>query len=181
MVTNYHVVQGTVEIAVVVPNREASGRSKPKPYEARVLKTDPCYDLALLSIPLKTPEYLRFADDQDIEVGEEVRAIGNPQGLGLSVSKGIVSAVRTMKEIGFKDMVLSECAHLSGRTIEGTTWIQTDAPINPGNSGGPLLNKKNEIIGINTVIVSESGGSEGMGFALHVKHVKKFVGSYAKP
>ena len=85
-----------------------------------------------------------------------------------------------MKEMGVEDVTIPACEHLSNRVIEAATWIQTDASINPGNSGGPLLDDKNQIIGINTWIVSESGGSEGLGFALHVKHVRKFAAGYVK-
>jgi len=184
MVTNYHVVGQATGVGVLLP-RFGPNKVKPsRPYEARVLKVDPCYELALVSIPVKTPAYLRFADDEEaITSGAEVRAIGNPQGLAISVSRGIISAVRTLKDLGLglvDDFSVPECAHLSGRTLESVTFIQTDAAINPGNSGGPLLNAKNEIIGINTFIFSESGGSVGLNFALHVKHVKRFVGSYAK-
>ena len=91
--------------------------------------------------------------------------------------------MRTLKDLGMglvDDFSVPECAHLSGRTLQSVTFIQTDAAINPGNSGGPLLNASNEIVGINTFIYSESGGSVGLNFALHAKHVKRFVGSYAK-
>ena len=187
MVTNAHVVEHAVRIIALFPHQEPLTRSKgPKPYEARVLKTDPCYDLAVISIPAKTPHYLRFATDESIQTGQEVRAIGNPQGLGVSVSKGIVSGVRTLKEmmlgvIDVGELDIPECTHLSGREVGNMTLIQTDAAINPGNSGGPLLNDRNEIVGINTLIFSQSGGSEGLGFAVHVKHVRKFAGAYAKP
>mgnify|MGYP001597944907 CR=1 FL=1 len=185
MVTNAHVVEGAVRIIALFPHHEPITRSKgPKPYEVRVLKTDPCYDLAVISIPAKTPNYLRFATDESIRTGQEVRAIGNPQGLGVSVSKGIISAVRTLQDMTLgtvEDFGIAACSHLSGRELSRATFVQTDAAINPGNSGGPLLNGQNEIVGINTLIVSQSGGSEGLGFAVHVKHVRKFVGAYAKP
>jgi len=183
MVTNYHVVAGATRVAVLLPGGDAKIKlDRPRPYEARVVKTDPCYDLAIVSVPVKTPSYLRFAeDDQAIKPGEEVRAIGNPQGLSISVSRGIISAVRTLKDLGAQNLSIAECSHLSERALEATTFIQTDAAVNPGNSGGPLLNTQNEIVGINTFIFTESGGSQGLNFALHVKHVKKFVGSYAKP
>lgn len=186
MVTNYHVVGQATGVGVMLPRFGSNKGKQSRPYEARVLKVDPCYDLALVRIPVKTPAYLRFADEEEeeaITAGAEVRAIGNPQGLAISVSRGIISAVRTLKDFGMglvDDFSVPECAHLSGRTLESMAFIQTDAAINPGNSGGPLLNAKNEIVGINTFIYSESGGSVGLNFALHVKHVKRFVGSYAK-
>jgi len=182
MVTNYHVVAGATRVAAMLVDEGDGARKKAKDsrsYEARVLKVDECYDLALVTIPVKTPQYLRFANDDEIRVGEEVRAVGNPQGLAISVSKGIVSGIRTAKDLGIEDMTVPGCEHLSDRVVEAATWLQTDAAINPGNSGGPLLNTKLEIVGINTLMLSESGGSVGLNFALHVKHVKKFVGSYA--
>ncbi len=186
MVTNYHVVAHATKIAVLLPgDRSASKTKPPTPHEARVLRADPCYDLAVLSIPRKTPEYLRFSDEDEIRVGSEVRAIGNPQGLAVSVSKGIVSAVRTLKDmtLGMMDageLQIPECAQMSGRELGHFMLIQTDAAVNPGNSGGPLLNGRNEVIGINTLIFSQSGGSEGLGFAVHVKHVRKFAGGFAQ-
>lgn len=187
MVTNNHVVAGAAKIMALFPRDESLSRSnEPKPYEARVLKTDPCYDLALVGIPVKTPLYLGFAAQDSIRAGQEVRAIGNPQGLAVSVSRGIISSVRTLKDmtlgtVDVGELSIPECAHLSSRELGNATFIQTDAAINPGNSGGPLLNDRNEIVGINTLIFSRSGGSEGLGFAVHVKHVRKFVGAYAKP
>jgi len=186
MVTNYHVVAHATKIVVLLPgDRSTSTAKQSKPHEARVLRTDPCYDLAVLSIPRKTPDYLRFAEEDDVRVGNEVRAIGNPQGLAVSVSRGIVSAVRTLKDmtlgvVDIDEFPIPECAHLSSREVGNATFIQTDAAINPGNSGGPLLNHRNEIIGINTLIFSQSGGSEGLGFAVHVKHVKRFASGFAQ-
>ena len=182
MVTNFHVVQGATKVAAALWDPAKSKSKTPKSYEARVVKTDPCYDLALLTIPVKTPAYFHFAaDDEGIRAGEVVRAIGNPQGLAISVSQGIISAVRTLKEMGAEsaDLKVPACEHLSERTLEDMTLIQTDAAINPGNSGGPLLNRQNKVVGINTLMYTESGGSQGLNFALHVKHVKRFVGSYA--
>ncbi len=181
MVTNAHVVANAERIAVAVPGKDAKiDLKKSRGHEARVLKADECYDLALISAPIKTPNYLRFADEEDeVKSGQEVRAIGNPQGLTISVSKGVVSAVRTMKEMGLEDPKVKACEHLSARTVEAFTLVQTDAAVNPGNSGGPLLNAKNCIVGINSFGFQEAGDA-GLNFAVHVKHVKKFVGSYAK-
>lgn len=179
ILTNYHVIAGANEVKVILPNRESKiSLASAKAYEARVLKTDPCYDLALIQVPLRTPVSLRFAEDGDIHVGGEVRAIGNPEGLMVSVSKGIISAVRTVKEMGMEEDVEEiaiECRHLSNRVLGGYTLIQTDASINPGNSGGPLLNGRNEIVGVNTLMVGQ-----GLNFAIHVKHARTFAGSYVK-
>ena len=180
MVTNYHVVDNAQKIGVLLSGKKRESRFKdPKAYDASIVKFDERYDLAIVDIHAKTPDYLQFADTDDVRVGDEVRAIGNPQGLTVSVSRGIVSAVRTNKDMylpyqGIPGDLMSE------REFDGMTWIQTDASVNPGNSGGPLLNRDNHIVGINTFIVSKSGGSEGLNFALHVKHVRKFASGYYK-
>lgn len=182
VVTNYHVVEHAKDIKVILPSSNATiSLASARPYEARVLKADPCYDLAVLRVPVSTPHYLRFADDDAIHVGEEVRAVGNPEGLTVSVSKGVISAVRSMKELGLEDILgkaataSTACGHLSGRQLGAYTLVQTDASINPGNSGGPLLNAQNEIVGINTLMVGH-----GLNFSIHVKHARTIVGSYVK-
>lgn len=180
IITNYHVVQGAKEIKVAVPDAEAkiSLAQFPREYTARVLKVHECYDLALLRIPKKTPKYLRFAADQDITVGISVSAIGNPGGvLTVSVSKGVISSIRTMADIGYQGSWFPGCQHLSGRAFEKYSLIQTDAAINPGNSGGPLLNDRNEIVGIN---VSATLLAQGLNFAIHAKHARELAGIYLK-
>ena len=180
IVTNAHVVGDAEYIGVLLPDSEGTiSLEKSREYQARVLKTDVCYDLALLRVPIRTPNYLSFAADEDIRLGEEVRAIGNPLGfLTGSVSKGVISSVRTAKDM-VGDQVVDAlqketgCQHLSGRVLGGFTMVQTDAAINPGNSGGPLLNSRNEIVGINSYLLGS-----GLGFAIHVKHVRQFVGVY---
>jgi len=186
IVTNYHVVADAKEIQVLLPEDKPAQGGQPRPHEARLVKTDPCYDLALISIPRKTTEFLRFKATNDVEVGEPVRAIGNPQGLAVSVSKGIISAVRMVKDFylgeGLGQLSIPGCEHLSNRVLEQASWVQTDAAINPGNSGGPLINEQFEIVGINSLIFSQGGGSEGLGFALHVKHARQFAkGFTGKP
>ena len=169
-------------IEVFLPDKDAkiSTRSG-RPYQAHVLKTDPCYDLAVLRVPLPTPQYLHFADEGDIQTGIEVRAVGNPEGLTVSATKGIVSAVRSFKDLtgGADQFDLSEtpCAGVSDRVLDDFTLVQTDAAINPGNSGGPLLNERNDIVGINSYGMFRS---QGLNFAIHVKHARKLVGSYTK-
>jgi len=176
IITNYHVVYGAKRIKAVVPDSEGkiSLARFPREYTARLLKVHECYDLALLRIPKETPQYLRFAEDQDITVGIPVNAIGNPQGLTTSVSKGIVSAIRALGEMG---LTISGCEHLSGRTLEKFSLVQTDAAVNPGNSGGPLLNDRNEIVGINTIRIRLA---EGLNFAVHARHAREFAGRYLK-
>jgi len=178
ILTNHHVVAGAKEIQVVLPFRKSASRYKdPKRYDATVSKASPYYDLAVIDIHAKTPDYLTIADSDHIVVGDEVKAIGNPMGLVVSVSQGIVSGVRTNRSLRMK-FVKVPSEYMNEREFESITWIQTDASINPGNSGGPLLNADNEIIGINTWIVSASGGSAGLGFALHAKHIRKFAAGH---
>ncbi len=183
ILTNHHVVDQAVKILVLLPDDRPTNRSskEPKTYEASVRKSDPYYDLALIDIHAKTPAYFRLAPDDTVEVGQRVRAIGNPNGLVISVSEGIVSAVRTNHALGQEYVPLPNTS-MSSREFDDITWIQTDAAVNPGNSGGPLLNDAQDVVGINSFIVSSSGGSQGLNFALHVKHLRKFArGYYAKP
>ncbi|MEM9681656.1 MAG: DegQ family serine endoprotease [Pseudomonadota bacterium] len=142
IVTNNHVIEGADQISVVMHDE--------RKFEATLVGRDPKTDLALLKV--QTTEDLPavpFGDSDGIRVGDWVLAIGNPLGLGGSVTAGIVSA--------------------RGRDIRSgpyDDYIQTDAPINRGNSGGPLFNVKGEVIGINTAILSPSGGSIGIGFSI---------------
>ena len=177
IVTNHHVVADAQEIGVVLPDDTATITSKTsKARAARVLKTDACHDLALLRIPQATPHYLRLAADEEVRAGEPIRVIGNPEGLTVSVSKGIVSAVRRLGDYG-TDFDIPGCEHLSGRALDSYSLVQTDAAINPGNSGGPLINDRNEVVGIATIVVV---GAQGLNFAIHAKHVRELVGSYVK-
>ena len=179
IVTNYHVIMHATNLAAMLPRDASKDSTEEVPvYDVRILKTDPCYDLAVLSIPVKTPDYLRFADDDAVRVGDTVRAVGNPEGKGAQVSRGIVSAVRTVKEMaGGQPVTVPDCAHLSAKTIEGAVFIQTDATIDIGTTGGPLLNARDEIAGINAYGFFNA---PGLNFALHAKHVKSFVGAYLK-
>lgn len=144
ILTNYHVVAGATKIRVVL----ASGDE----YSAKVVGTDQKTDLAVIRISPKGPlPFVTFGDSDKVKVGEWVVAIGHPRGLDQTVTQGIVSA-----------------KHRTGITEPSTyqDFLQTDAAINPGNSGGPLLNLRGEVIGVNAVIVSQSGGFEGIGFAI---------------
>jgi len=142
IVTNYHVVEGAEEVTV-----NFSDESK---YKAEVVGRDSKTDLALLKIKTKDKlPYVKFGDSDKARVGDWVIAIGNPFGLGGSVTAGIISArARDINAGPFDD------------------FLQTDAAINRGNSGGPMFNMKGEVIGINTAIYSPSGGSVGIGFAV---------------
>ena len=142
ILTNHHVIKAADEIMVALKD----GRN----VKATVIGTDPDTDLAVLHIELKELPAITLSKTHDIEVGDVVLAIGNPFGVGQTVTSGIISATgRNMLGIN---------------TFEN--FIQTDAAINPGNSGGALINSYGELIGINTAIFSQSGGSQGIGFAI---------------
>jgi serine protease Do len=144
IVTNNHVVEGADEVIV----RLADDREFP----AKVLGTDPRSDLAVLEIDraIKGLVPITIGDSGTLRLGESVLAVGNPFGVGQTVTMGIVSAK------GRADMGITDYED----------FIQTDAAINPGNSGGALVNERGELVGINTAILSKSGGSMGIGFAI---------------
>ena len=151
VLTNNHVVEGADEIAVLL----AGGRS----VAARVVGTDPDTDLAILKLEVKNLQATTFGDSDRIQVGDVVLAIGNPFGVGQTVTMGIVSATGRNR--------------LGINTFEN--FIQTDAAINPGNSGGALVDAGGNLIGINTAIFSPSGGSLGIGFAIPVSLAKQVM------
>jgi Do/DeqQ family serine protease len=152
VVSNYHVVGQADDIRVVLNDR--------REYQARVLIGDEDSDLAILKIDAKGMPYLPLRDSDTVEVGELVLAIGNPFGVGQTVSSGIVSG-----------LARSGAATGSARGY----FIQTDAPINPGNSGGALIDISGRMIGINTSILTRSGGSNGIGFAIPAALVEQFL------
>ena len=143
ILTNNHVVEGAMEILVTTSDK--------RQYKARVVGTDPKTDLAVLKVDATNLPAITIADSSNVQVGDYALAIGDPFGVGETVTMGIVSATgRT--NLGIEDY---------------EDFIQTDAPINPGNSGGALVNDRGELIGINTAILSHgSGGNEGVGFAI---------------
>jgi len=143
ILTNNHVVAGADKLTVTLnDNRE---------FTAELIGTDPKADIAVLKIPSQNLTALKISDSDKLRVGDFVVAIGNPYGLGQSVSSGIISALGR-NNLGIEDY---------------ENFIQTDAPINPGNSGGALINLKGELIGINTAILGgKSGGNVGIGFAI---------------
>ncbi len=142
VLTNNHVIAEATEISVTL----ADGRS----FEAEVIGTDPDTDLAMIRIPAEDLHALPLADSNQLRVGDFVVAVGNPFGLGQTVTSGIVSA---LGRTGF-------------RGLEFQNFIQTDASINPGNSGGALINLRGELVGINSAIFTPSGGNVGIGFAI---------------
>lgn len=156
IVTNHHVIDGADEITVALSDRREFG--------AKVILSDKSTDLAVLKIEPKGEKLsvLEFSDNNDVEVGDIVLAIGNPFGVGQSVTSGIVSAL-ARTQIGDED--------------EYQFFIQTDAAVNPGNSGGALVGMDGKLVGINTSIYSRSGGSNGIGFAIPVNMVDHVVQS----
>ncbi|MDH5602136.1 MAG: trypsin-like peptidase domain-containing protein [Gammaproteobacteria bacterium] len=151
ILTNHHVIKAADEIMIALKD----GRTA----KATVIGTDPDTDLAVLHIKLKNLPAITLSKSNKIEVGDVVLAIGNPFGVGQTVTSGIVSA--------------------TGRNMLGIStfenFIQTDAAINPGNSGGALINAYGELIGINTAIFSKSGGSQGIGFAIPLSLAKNVL------
>ena len=142
VMTNYHVIRNADEVQVSL----IDGRS----LKAQVVGTDPQLDIAILEVEAEDLTEVKLADSSLLEVGDFVVAIGNPFGLGQTVTTGIVSALGR-----------------SGLGMEGyENFIQTDASINPGNSGGALVNLAGELVGINTAIISPAGGNVGIGFAI---------------
>ena len=153
IVTNNHVVDGATEVKVTLNNN--------KTYDATVIGTDEVTDVALIKIDAEGLPTVKFADSDNLRLGEWVLAIGSPYGLTSTITAGIVSAKgRSMAQSGeFK--------------IE--SFIQTDAAVNPGNSGGALVNKAGELVGINTMIYSQTGSYSGYSFAVPSNIVKKIV------
>jgi serine protease Do len=158
IVTNNHVVAGADQIVVAMADR--------REFKAKVLFADPRLDLALLKVDTggTALPVIRMADSDRVEVGDVTIAIGNPFGVGQTVTTGIVSAL-ARTGIGVSDWQF---------------FIQTDAAINPGNSGGALLDSQGRLIGINTAIYSRSGGSNGIGFAIPSRMVRVFLGAADK-
>jgi Do/DeqQ family serine protease len=155
IVTNNHVIEGGEQVRVALADR--------REFPARVLLADSRADLAILKIDVGTERLpvLPIAERDNAEVGDLVLAIGDPFGVGQTVTNGIISAL-ARSDVGITDF---------------SFFIQTDAPINPGNSGGPLVDMAGNIIGINTAIYSRSGSSAGIGFAIPAAMVRRVVES----
>lgn len=155
IITNLHVIQSAHKIEILLGDGQ--------PYQAKLLGYDEAYDIAVLQLknPPRDLISIPFGDSSALEVGQRVLAIGNPFGLNRTLTSGIVSSLdRTVKNpsgVLMKDL------------------IQTDAAINPGNSGGPLLDGDGRLIGINTAILSQSGDSAGIGFAVPINQIKRVL------
>lgn len=143
IITNNHVIDGADKILVTLPNNS-------REYQAKVVGKDPKSDIAVIKIDATNLPFLHFANSNDVLVGDIVFAIGNPFGLGETVTQGIVSALNK-SGIGINDY---------------ENFIQTDASINQGNSGGALIDSRGALVGINTAILSRSGDNTGIGFAI---------------
>jgi S1-C subfamily serine protease len=152
VLTNYHVIQNARSLEVTTSDK--------KKYKAQVVGTDPAHDLAVIQIPAKAAPSAEIGDSKSLVVGQKVFAIGNPFGLNGTMTRGIISSIRSVRgPRGFIDEA-----------------IQTDAAINPGNSGGPLLNSRGQVIGINSMILT--GGVEqsaGIGFAIPINTAKSVL------
>ena len=156
IVTNNHVVANATKVSVTLNNNNT--------YDATVIGTDPATDVALIKVEAENLPVVPFGDSDALRLGEWVLAIGSPLGQQLkgTITAGIVSAKgRSMPSDG---------------SFKIESFIQTDAAVNPGNSGGALVNKKGELVGINTAIVSQTGAYSGYSFAVPVNIVKKIVG-----
>ena len=155
IITNNHVIEGASRIQVSIDKKEQ--------FEAKLIGRDPKSDIAVLKIEGKNLSPIVIADSDNSRVGDIVFAIGNPFGLGKTVTKGIVSA--------------------KGRAfglVDYENFIQTDASINPGNSGGALIDAQGRLIGINTAILSRTGGSQGVGFAIPANQAVSVMKSLVK-
>ena len=154
VVTNHHVIENMTEVKVALTDR--------REFEAEIVLRDPRTDLAVLRLKgASALPAIEFGDSEALEVGDLVLAIGNPFGVGQTVTQGIVSAL-ARTQVGVTDYQF---------------FIQTDAAINPGNSGGALVDIGGRVIGINTAIFSRSGGSHGIGFAIPASMVRAVVES----
>jgi len=156
IITNNHVIDGARELTVTLPDK--------REFKGKVIGTDPKTDLALIKVEARDLPYVAWGDSSKLQVGEYVLAVGNPFGLNSTVTLGIVSAL--------------------GRGRMGITqyedFIQTDAAINPGNSGGALVNARGELVGINTAIFSQTGGYQGVGFAVPASMAQPVYDSLVK-
>lgn len=156
IITNDHVIDGADKIVVTIPN-------DPNEYTATLVGSDKEGDIAVIRISKNNLPFIKFGDSADVKIGDIVFAIGNPFGVGESVTQGIVSATNKNIQVN---------------TYEN--FIQTDASINPGNSGGALVDSRGALIGMNTAILSRSGGNHGIGFAIPANMVREVADALVK-
>lgn len=159
ILTNFHVVSDARTVEVTLYNK--------KPYKAKVLLTDKAHDLALLQIDAPNLQPVTMADSHSLQVGQMVYAIGNPFGLNGTMTRGMISSIRSVR--GPLGNLISDA-------------IQTDAAINPGNSGGPLLNSHGDVIGVTTMIATGGGADQnaGIGFAIPINTAKAALNDFAR-
>jgi S1-C subfamily serine protease len=158
ILTNNHVIGNSQKLEVMLSDKHK--------YKAKVLARDPNHDLALIKIDAPSLTPVTLSDSRGLMVGQRVYAIGNPFGLNGTMTRGIISAIRSVRSP-------------NGAPIEDA--IQTDAAVNPGNSGGPLLNSRGEVIGITTMIASNGADqSSGIGFAIPINTARAILDDYAK-
>jgi S1-C subfamily serine protease len=158
ILTNYHVIENPQQVEVTLSDKHK--------YKAQIILEDKAHDLALLQINANNLTPAVLSESRDLQVGQNVYAIGNPFGLNGTMTTGIISSIRSVKEP-------------QGGTIENA--VQTDAAINPGNSGGPLLNSRGEVIGMNTLIASNGAEqNSGIGFAIPVDSIKAILSDFTK-
>jgi serine protease Do len=156
-ITNAHVIQGETRISAILYQNVPSGFARRRVEDVEILAINSFFDLALLRLPLPSdlkPSHVILGNDDDVNAGEGVFAVGNPFGLERSVSQGIISN--------------------RSRNIEGQLYLQTDTAINPGNSGGPLFNQRGEVIGV-TSLGARASVADNLGFAIPVAYVKEFI------
>jgi Do/DeqQ family serine protease len=157
ILTNHHVIDGADKVQVELKDRRT--------FDAKIVGSDQASDLAVLKIEAKDLPVVPFGDSESVQVGDVVLALGNPMGVGQTVTMGIISAKGRATGLGdgsFED------------------FLQTDAPINSGNSGGALVNARGELIGINSQILSPSGGNIGIGFAIPVDMARAVMDALIK-
>lgn len=156
IVTNNHVIEGADEVMVTLGDSN-------KEYKAKIIGTDPKTDIALIKIEAENLKAIEFANSDESLEGDVVFAIGNPFGVGVTITQGIISALNK-NSVGINQY---------------ENFIQTDASINPGNSGGALVDSRGALVGINSAILSRTGGNNGIGFAIPSNMVKNIAGSLA--
>ena len=154
ILTNHHVIEGADQILVALHDNKST-------HEAKLIGTDPQTDIAVIKIEMENAPAITLTDSDQVEVGDIALAIGNPFGIGQTVTMGIVSA-KGRRGLGIVDY---------------EDFIQTDASINPGNSGGALVDAKGRLIGINQSILSRSGGNQGVGFSVPINLAKHVMAS----
>ncbi len=164
IVTNNHVVAGADEVTVTLSDR--------KTYTAKVIGSDPSYDLAVVKVDAKNLPFMLYGNSADVKIGQWVLALGYPLNLDATVTAGIISA--KSRALGLNH------DKTGGRSMAVESFLQTDAAVNPGNSGGALINTNGQLIGINSAIASPTGYYNGYSYAIPVDIVKKVVNDLVK-